>query len=153
MRRGRGSWRRQRGRAWEAGEVTFPAGLPNSDPGPKGAQWDPAPVPRGPAGPSYSPPCRNSSSRYSERVSHRKDTPPRTESFRRDLRRVPLAPSMRNLRLSGRKHRVSGFQNWSGDWARDWHQILNLLSAGLGLSAKLVCLPAAFTKALRLALS
>lgn len=37
----------------EEGALTFPAGLPSSEPVLEGAQWDPAPAPRGPAGTRY----------------------------------------------------------------------------------------------------
>lgn len=120
--------------------MTFPAGLPSPEPAPKGAQWDPAPVPRGLAGTRYSPPCKNSGSRSPYLVSHRKETPSGRGRFRPEPRPAPShrACATRGCQRGRVRFRVlQMFRGWG--WNEVALQQLNLLSAGLRLSAKPAC--------------
>lgn len=64
--------------------MTFLSRPPRSQPAPRGAQRAPVPVPRGPGGPRYSPRGAHSGSRSPQPASHRKETPPGRECFRRE---------------------------------------------------------------------
>lgn len=127
-----------------------------------GSPWDPAPVPRGPAGTSYSPRCRNGSG-SSSTSSSRYTGPTTQEGYAAGDRALPAGvaggapPSTAHAHLAAVLEDAARFRVL--DMVRGLgpsdvaHQILNLLFAGLGLFAKLgcVCPPAAFAEARRLA--